>query len=83
MTTKADRVAAMRAAYGNRHPALLDALTFLDWEHLPSPLREVSQPFAALADQLVRTVTEDSAQLTMAVHRLIEAKDCAVRAALP
>lgn len=50
------------------------------YAHLPPHLRDVSKPFADLAKHLVETIPS-SAELTAALRKLLEAKDCAVRAA--
>lgn len=51
------------------------------WEHLPPALQAVSMPFAALARRLVE-VLPGSAERTVCLRKMLEAKDCAVRAAL-
>src|SRR5947208_11585817 len=49
--------------------------------HLPPPLRAVSQPFLVLAEHLVVHLPRNP-ERTVALRKLLEAKDCAVRAAL-
>ena len=56
-------------------------LKFFAYDHLPVKLRDVSAPFAALAYRLVDTLPADP-ERAMALRKLLEAKDCAVRAAL-
>lgn len=51
------------------------------FEHLPPQLQEVSQPFHRLATHLVDTL-ERSPERTVALRKLLESKDAAVRAAL-
>ncbi len=63
------------------HPATAALLPFFAWGHLPAHLAEVSAPFEALALNLVETL--DGPELTVCLRKLLEAKDCAVRAALP
>jgi len=55
-----------------------DLLRFFDYKHLPPDLQAVSAPFAGLA----YTVAEgpDDPEMRMALRKLLEAKDCAVRA---
>lgn len=48
---------------------------------LPPHLAEVSEKFAELAHELVGPLALDGAQVTIALQKLIEAKDAAVRAA--
>lgn len=62
-----------------REPSAL--LQFFAYAHLPEFLQAVSRPFATLAIQLdadLPTNPEKSA----ALRKLLEAKDCAVRAVL-
>jgi hypothetical protein len=50
--------------------------------HLPPKLRAVSQPFADLAIALCAS-TPPGAEQSAGLRKLLEAKDCFVRAALP
>lgn len=54
-------------------------LQFFKYEHLPHGLQEVSMPFAALAHVMVATLPRNP-ERTVALRKLLEAKDCAVRA---
>jgi len=56
-------------------------LQFFNWEHLPEHLQLVSQPFWKLADAVDRDLP-DNPEKTTALRKLLEAKDCAVRAVL-
>ena len=56
-------------------------LQFFAFEHLPAHLQVVSRPFGELARQLV-TDLPSNAERTVALRKLLEAKDCAVRALL-
>jgi ATP-dependent Clp protease ATP-binding subunit ClpA len=56
-------------------------LQFFAYEHLPEHLRERSKPFGDLARRLVETLPRNP-ERTMALRKLLEAKDCAVRAKL-
>ena len=53
---------------------------FFEYSHLPPHLQEVSKPFAALAD-IVLTLPRNP-ERTVALRKLLEAKDAAVRAKL-
>jgi hypothetical protein len=55
---------------------LLQAFHFA---HLPERLQAVSEPFCTLARKLVDDVPR-SAERSAALRKLVEAKDCAVRA---
>lgn len=47
------------------------------------PAKALSARFAAFAQELSNTLPHDSAETTVAMRKLLEAKDCAVRAMLP
>lgn len=57
-------------------------LHFFHYAHLPPQLRSTSRQFFILAQTLVRTVPRN-AERTVALRKLLEAKDAAVRANLP
>lgn len=54
-------------------------MQFFAWEHLPPNLQVVSIPFARLADRLVSELPRNP-ERTVALRKLLEAKDAAVRA---
>jgi hypothetical protein len=56
-------------------------LRYFTYQHLPPHLSCVSQPFAELAIQIL-TVTAPGPEQSVALRKLLEAKDAAVRAAL-
>ena len=56
-------------------------MQFFKADHLPAGLREISQPFCNLAADIVRTLTRNP-ERTVALRKLLEAKDCAVRSKL-
>ena len=56
-------------------------LQFFVYEHLPSHMQTVSKPFGELARQLVAELPRNP-ERTVALRKLLEAKDCAVRALL-
>lgn len=58
-----------------------DALQFFTWAHLPMRLQDVSRPFGEMAHRIVLTLP-DNPQRAIALQKLIEAKDAAVRARL-
>jgi hypothetical protein len=65
------------------HPAAEALLKFFEYEHLPLHLQRVSKPFGELARSLVGPELElTGPEATTALRKLLEAKDCAVRAAL-
>jgi hypothetical protein len=64
-----------------RHPAVTALLRYFECGHLPTQLQIISVPFAQLAERVAQG--PQSAETTAALRKLLEAKDCAVRAALP
>lgn len=65
----------------DRHPATAHLLQFFEFEHLPQHLREIS----ILCHGLAFTIAErlpDGPEKTAGLRKLLEAKDCFVRAAL-
>lgn len=54
---------------------------FFAYAHLPPHLQEISKPFGELAQQIVDTLPAN-AERTAGLRKLLEAKDCIVRAKL-
>ena len=65
------------------HPATAAILKFFEYEHLPLHMRAASKPFCDLAYEVAWMETEHGAELTAGLRKLLEAKDCIVRAATP
>ena len=63
-------------------PAQPPILRYFAHSHLPLPLRLVSERFSALAVQLTAALPPCE-ERDVALRKLLEAKDAAVRAALP
>lgn len=63
------------------HPAIGHVLKFFSYAHLPEKLQAVSKPFADLAKEVAERAP-DSQETTVALRKLLEAKDAAVRATL-
>jgi hypothetical protein len=58
-------------------------MKYFKYEHLPDNLQAVSKPFSDLARYIHDEIsTNDLAEKTTALRKLLEAKDAAVRAAL-
>lgn len=64
-----------------RHPGTRHLAQYFEYAHLPAHLQAVSRPCAELADQMIAGLP-DGPELTAGLRRLLEAKDCFVRAAL-
>ena len=56
-------------------------MQFFEYAHLPPRLQDVSKPFGELADLIVDKLPRN-AERTVALRKLLEAKDAAVRAQL-
>lgn len=56
-------------------------MQFFAYEHLPPNLQRVSKPFGDLAKQVSETLPSNP-ERTVCLRKLLEAKDCAVRAEL-
>ncbi len=67
------------------HPNVAALLKFFEYGHLPERLSGVSKRFHFLANHLVSKdgLALEGPELTACLRKLLEAKDCAVRAALP
>jgi hypothetical protein len=62
------------------HPATASLLRFFEYGHLPEHLQAVSRPFAELAEDMASRL--EGAEVTVGLRKLLEAKDCMVRAAI-
>lgn len=56
-------------------------LRWFDYEHLPPRLQEISRPIGELARQMDAALPEGP-EKTAGLRKLLEAKDCLVRAQL-
>lgn len=56
-------------------------MQFFAYAHLPEHLQAISRPFGELAQTLVDTLPRNP-ERTAALRKLLEAKDCAVRASI-
>lgn len=56
-------------------------LVYFDHQHLPAKLKAVSEPFGTLA-KLMDEGLPDCAEKSAGLRKLLEAKDCMVRAAI-
>jgi len=62
----------------DRHPAVAFVLQFFAYSHLPPHLQEISKPFGELAEKIADG--PQNSESTVALRKLLEAKDAAVRA---
>jgi hypothetical protein len=56
-------------------------MRYFEYAHLPEKLQDVSKPFAILAQQMDASLP-DGAEKSAGLRKLLEAKDCFVRASL-
>jgi hypothetical protein len=57
-------------------------MRYFKYSHLPEALQLRSKPFADLAEAIIATLPRNP-ERSVALRKLLEAKDAAVRAALP
>ena len=60
-------------------PAVEHVIQFFSFEHLPEPMRTAAAEFASLAVKIANAVPDD-VETSVALRKLLEAKDAAVRA---
>lgn len=67
------------------HPSTEAILCFFTYDHLHGEQRELAQEFADFAHRIAKRVedTPHGAELTTGLRKIMEAKDCIVRATLP
>lgn len=66
-----------------RHKSVQDVVKFLEPNpNLPPKQYDIAEDVETLAVAIVRAVKTDSAELTTGLRKLLEAKDCFVRASL-
>lgn len=64
-----------------RHPSTVNIARFFAYDHLPPALQGISARCHHLAERMIEELP-DGAELTTGLRKLLEAKDCFVRAAL-
>jgi hypothetical protein len=70
------------AAISNRKEFMTEPIMqFFAYEHLPAHLQEASKPFGELAKLIVDSLPRNP-ERTVALRKLLESKDAAVRAKL-
>jgi hypothetical protein len=72
----------MGSNYAGRHPSVKEIMKYLEPNpNLKGIQAEIAQSFHSMADNLLNEL-EDSPELTAGLRKLLEAKDCFVRASL-
>jgi hypothetical protein len=68
------------------HPSIPALLEFFNYDHLPPELQKISKPFYELAHKMAEDLDTQhigaGAQLNRGIQKLLESKDCMVRAAV-
>lgn len=77
-----DKIHPTPAEFTAEEIATDDVLRYFHYSHLPEMLQAKSKPFCELA-RLIIDSTPRCPQRTIALNKLLEAKDAAVRAGLP
>lgn len=67
--------------FKNRHLGTVHLLQYFTYAHLPPHLQGISMRISEVAIEMVN-VLPDGPELTAGLRKLLEAKDCFVRAAL-
>jgi hypothetical protein len=67
---------------GDRHPSTQHLLWFFEHVHLSEPLNHPAAECKQLAERMTELIP-DGPELTAGLRKLLEAKDCFVRALLP
>jgi hypothetical protein len=65
----------------NRHFSTQQIARYFEYEHLPLHLQSYSRSCSNLAEFMIQNL-KDHPELTTGLRKLLEAKDCFVRAAL-
>lgn len=59
-----------------------EIMKYFEYAHLPEHLQEISKPFGEMAERF-NSAIPDGPEKSAGLRKLLEAKDCMVRAALP
>jgi hypothetical protein len=71
----------MSNPWAGRHPGTQHFEALFAFSHLPEHLQAISMPVAVIAAKMVGELP-DGPELTAGLRKLVEAKDCFVRAAV-
>jgi len=68
----------------SRHPSVEGVAQYLDANvNLPKPLYAIAIKAQLFRDEILEAIPDDSPELSAGLRKLLEAKDCFVRATLP
>jgi hypothetical protein len=65
----------------DQHPSVAHIMQFFKYAHLPEHLQVISRPVGDLAEHMAMELPQNP-ELTAGLRKLLEAKDCFVRAKL-
>jgi hypothetical protein len=65
----------------DRHSSVEAVTKYFEHNHLPEPLFSIAYKCSTLKDEMLANL-EDDPELTVGLRKLLEAKDCFVRAAV-
>lgn len=71
----------LQTAVADRHPSTQQICGYFQYDHLPAHLQLISKPCCGLALEMLEHL-DDGPELTTGLRKLLEAKDCFVRAAV-
>lgn len=80
-TDPSSRKEAVEALSTDSAPSLPQILNYFEYRHLPAPMQKISKPFCVLAFSMVEALP-NGAERAAGLRKLLEAKDCFVRASL-
>lgn len=63
-----------------RHPSVEEKIQYFKYDHLPLDLQDASRICHDAMVELINSISTDSPQLSLGLQKLLEAKDCFVRA---
>ena len=69
----------LTASAAGRHPSTQQLVRYFAYAHLADPLRPIAMIYCSAARDLVSSLP-DGPELTVALRKLVESKDCAIRA---
>lgn len=64
----------------SRHPSVEAVTRFFESDHLPEPLKDIGLTTKDYVRWILQRIPEDDPELTAGLRKLLEAKDCFIRA---
>lgn len=80
---KADKYTPIEELFPDRHPSVMGIVKWLNPnERLPQNQYAIAHAFASFTKLLLTRIENDSSEFTVGLRKILEAKDCMVRASL-